>query len=125
MKVNKIGVTLVEVMIVVAIIGLAAAIIIPAAVKKNMQLNGSVVVEKLTPQQQMDDKLNLVQNYGHGAFYFPFAEMSEYLSVRAAFMDKNPSLEFVSSEPDVVRQNKFGNNYGDYGATVGHAVFFK
>jgi len=124
MKVNKIGVTFVELMIVVAIIGILAALAIPV-IEKKRQMEDSVVVEKLTPQQLMDDKLNLVQNYGHGAFYFPFAEMSEYLSVRGAFMDKNPSLEFVSAEPHVILQNNINSHYGDYGATVGHVVYFK
>ena len=47
----------------------------------------------------MQGKLDQVRFYKPDAYYFPFARMDEFLSVRGAFIEAHTNLEFVSVVP--------------------------
>ncbi len=79
--------------------------------------------QKVAAEQAMEAKVNQVQNCGHGAYYFPFADMGEFLSVRNAFMDKYPSMKFQATEQHVITYEA-GRTYS-YSYTVGHVIYFK
>ncbi len=143
MKTNKTGFTLVELLIISVVIAVLAGFAVPALreMREKARLDQEQALTKqLTPEQTeakrladleqqkvaaeqaMEAKVNQVQNCGHGAYYFPFADMGEFLSVRNAFMDKHSGMKFVGTEPNIVEQ---GWGDGRYGITVGHVVFFQ
>jgi prepilin-type N-terminal cleavage/methylation domain-containing protein len=131
---SKSGFTLFELLVVMFIFCIAVAIAISGKEKRKAELakltpaqienQRSVQQEeqKLAEQNELGAKLAQIQNRGHGAYYFPYEDMDEFLKLRSAFMDRHTNLEFVCVEPNVVKQ---GFADGKYGATIGHVVFFK
>ncbi len=147
MKDNRSGLTLVEVLIFIAMIGLIASIAIPCFVKaKALQAQHEASLaeqptsEQLTEQAKLESekrtqsKLAQVRFFEPDAYYFPFPSMKEFLEVRGAFLDAHTNLESVCVEPDVVRIDSRGeialsprdvfSSYG-VGVTIGHTMFVR
>jgi prepilin-type N-terminal cleavage/methylation domain-containing protein len=142
-KIAKIGFTMIEVLIVIAIFGLLAAIAIPSFAKAKRTAEERRLqarLDKMTPaeaqnlraveqetkevlaQKEMEKKLSRIEPFGPDVFYFPFGDMREFLFVLKAFQRKHPELQRECVEPDVIKSGDYDSSYG---ATVGHAVFFR
>jgi len=82
--------------------------------------------KKTAGQQSRPVKQEMVwiRDYGQGVYYFAFTG-DEFRKSVAGFLKLHPNLEVAACDGDVVRRNEYGLTNSDYGATVGHTVFFR
>lgn len=132
MKKSKSGFTLVEILIILAIIGLLLAIAVPSFRKAHEEALKAKTTPVLTTAEQeeqaainerlaMERNLAQIKDFGNGVYYFPFVD-DEFRKIISTFLSSHTNLEVVASDGDVV---KFGGWDSGYGATSGHTVFFR
>ncbi len=137
MKSNNKGFNLVELMIVISLIGLLAAIAIPNYVKKRELAKQVVKAEEAVIAQMhtTNAMTNVVAaanvpepiSFGHNIYYFKEVGL-EFPKAVNAFIDLHSNtLEVVTFTTDVSVCNRVGSNniYFNCGTSVGQTVAFR
>lgn len=126
MKTNKNGFTLIQLLLIISVTCILAALILPPLAKEIQQTNQRKLAEKAAEAAKSHAEeaktFYAPRKIGHGVWYFDKVGM-DYAVALANFRGLHSNLVVTSQSDEVARTNQVPNDWrGDYGVTVGHVV---